>query len=65
VLKLAEAAMDAEAVWPCVEPALRRALAQLVKMREKEGKFLADDLVRRLDLLAQVWNRFGRWCRTP
>src|SRR2546422_1224308 len=39
VLKLAETTVNAEAVWPCVETALRRALEQLVKMREKEGKF--------------------------
>jgi uncharacterized protein (TIGR00255 family) len=51
VLKLAEAPLDAEAVWPCVESALRKALAQLVKMREKEGKFLAADLGGRLDAL--------------
>ncbi len=52
VLKLAETTIDAAAVWPCVAAALRKALAQLVKMREKEGKFLADDLAKRLDVLA-------------
>src|SRR5437016_1578632 len=52
VLKLAEVTVDAEAVWPCVESALRKALAQMIKMREKEGKFLANDLTQRLDLLA-------------
>ncbi|MCG3148356.1 MAG: hypothetical protein PCFJNLEI_01799 [Verrucomicrobiae bacterium] len=52
VLKLAEPAWDAEAVWPSVEQALKKALGQLVKMREKEGRFLADDLSKRLDVLA-------------
>lgn len=52
VMKLAETTVDAEAVWPQVEAALRSALAQLVKMREKEGKFLANDLGQRLNLLA-------------
>src|SRR5206468_1103147 len=52
VLKLAEAAMDADALWPSVEAALKKALAQLVKMREKEGKFLATDLAGRLDLIS-------------
>lgn len=51
VLKLAEAAMDAEVAWPCVETALRKALGQLVKMREKEGKFLAEDLSKRLGVI--------------
>ena len=52
VMKLAETTVDAELVWPCVETALRKALVQLVKMREKEGKFLANDLTQRLGLLA-------------
>lgn len=52
VMKLSETTVDAEAVWPCVEVALRKALAQLVKMREKEGKFLSADLTKRLETLA-------------
>ena len=52
VLKLAETSLDTETTWPAVESALRKALAQLVKMREKEGKHLAADLAARLDLLA-------------
>jgi uncharacterized protein (TIGR00255 family) len=51
VLKLAESMVDAEATWPGVEAALRKALLQMVKMREKEGKFLAEDLARRLDTI--------------
>ncbi len=51
VMKLAETTVDAEAVWPSVESALRKAVTGLVKMREKEGKFLADDLGVRLGLL--------------
>jgi uncharacterized protein (TIGR00255 family) len=51
VMKLAETTVDAEAVWPSVETALRKAVTGLVKMREKEGKFLADDLGVRLGLL--------------
>jgi uncharacterized protein (TIGR00255 family) len=52
VLKLAESALDADAMWSSVEVALKKALAQLVKMREKEGKFLAADLSKRLEVLA-------------
>lgn len=52
VLKLAETTLNAEAAWASVEVALKKALGQLVKMREKEGRFLADDLSARLDTLA-------------
>lgn len=52
VLKLGESAIDAEAVWPSVEQSLKKGLQELVKMREKEGKFLAADLGARLDTLA-------------
>ena len=52
VLKSTEPTIDTETVWPSVEQALKRALGQLVKMREKEGKFLAGDLTGRLDALA-------------
>jgi uncharacterized protein (TIGR00255 family) len=51
VLKLAETAVDADGLWSSVETALKKALAQLVRMREKEGKFLANDLAERLDIL--------------
>ena len=43
VLKSTEPTIDTEKVWPSVEQALKRALGQLVKMREKEGKFLTGD----------------------
>ena len=52
VLKLAESTVDAGSMWPSVEMALKKALAQLVKMREKEGRFLAADLSNRLDVIA-------------
>jgi uncharacterized protein (TIGR00255 family) len=51
VMKLAEASMDAESVWSNIESALRKAITGLVKMREKEGRFLANDLTERLNLL--------------
>jgi uncharacterized protein (TIGR00255 family) len=60
VMKLAETAVNAEAVWPQVETALRKALAQLVKMREKEGKFLANDLSQRLNVLAAGIDRIRK-----
>ena len=51
VLKLADATLDATALWPGIESALRHALDQVVRMREQEGKHLAGDLTTRLDLI--------------
>jgi uncharacterized protein (TIGR00255 family) len=51
VMKLAETSVDAESVWPSVRVALQKGVTGLVKMREKEGKFLANDLAERLSLL--------------
>jgi uncharacterized protein (TIGR00255 family) len=53
VIKPAEAGLDAERVWPTVEAALRKAITGLVRMREKEGKFLANDLAQRLGILEE------------
>lgn len=52
VLKLSEHALDPNQVWPCIETALRAALSQLIKMREKEGRHLARDIAQRLDGMA-------------
>src|SRR5262252_5422971 len=41
-------ALNPEDTWPAVERALRAALADLIKMREREGKHLAKDLIHRL-----------------
>jgi uncharacterized protein (TIGR00255 family) len=60
VLKLAEAELDADALWPCVETALEQALGQLIRMRQKEGRFLADDLRQRLQRLADGVARIRR-----
>jgi len=48
VMRAPEEAIKAEDVWPAIEKALRAALAELIKMREREGKHLAKDLIRRL-----------------
>jgi uncharacterized protein (TIGR00255 family) len=60
VLKLAESTVDPAAVWPHVKTALRRALAQLIRMREKEGRFLARDLWQRLATLEAGLNRIRK-----
>jgi uncharacterized protein (TIGR00255 family) len=48
VMRPPEEALEAEEVWPAIERALRVALADLIKMREREGKHLAKDLIHRL-----------------
>jgi len=48
VLKPTEREVDPEVIWPYVEAALKKALGQLVKMREKEGRNLRTDLLKRL-----------------
>src|SRR5215470_16197290 len=48
VMRTPEEAFDSSAVWPAIEHALRAALNELIKMREREGKHLAKDLIRRL-----------------
>src|SRR5205085_1685180 len=48
VMRAPEETIKATEVWPAVERALRTALAELIKMREREGKHLAKDLIHRL-----------------
>jgi uncharacterized protein (TIGR00255 family) len=51
VVRAAEEDMAIDDVWPHIETALKQSLAELVKMREREGKHLAKDLVKRLKLV--------------
>src|SRR5205085_12595325 len=48
VMRTPEETIDSSAAWPAIERALRAAVAELIKMREREGKHLAKDLIRRL-----------------
>lgn len=48
VMRIPEEMHKAADSWPAVEKALRAALAELIKMREREGKHLAKDLIHRL-----------------
>ncbi|MEY2484721.1 MAG: hypothetical protein QOG67_2465 [Verrucomicrobiota bacterium] len=48
VLRLPEVTIAAQDAWPAIDRALRAALADLIKMRESEGKHLAKDLIHRL-----------------
>ena len=51
VLRLPEEIFSVDEAWPHVEKALKEALADLVKMREVEGKHLAKDLIKRVKLV--------------
>ena len=48
VMRSPEQTVNADEAWPAIDHALRAALADLVKMREREGKHLAKDLIHRL-----------------
>jgi uncharacterized protein (TIGR00255 family) len=51
VFQTDEELVEAETIWPIVEKALSQALAALVKMREREGAHLAQDLAARVGIL--------------
>ena len=48
VMRTPEESIDSSEAWPAIERALRSGLNELIKMREREGKHLAKDLIRRL-----------------
>lgn len=54
VMRSPEETVKAPAAWPAVERALRDALADLIKMREREGKHLAKDLIHRLKAMRKT-----------
>ena len=51
VMRSPEHSITAAEAWPVLEQALVTALAELIKMREREGKHLAKDLIHRLKVL--------------
>ena len=51
VMRFTDNAIEAETAWPALERALTSALAELIKMREREGKHLAKDLIHRLKVI--------------
>ena len=53
VLRIPEEQISIDDAWPHVESALKEALSDLVGMREREGKHLAKDLIKRLKLVRQ------------
>ncbi|MDP9291547.1 MAG: YicC family protein [Verrucomicrobiota bacterium] len=53
VIRIPEEQMQIDGAWKHIEGALAEALTQLVKMREREGRHLAKDLIGRLKLIRQ------------
>ena len=53
VLHVAEEQIPLDEAWPLVEAALKQALGELVTMREREGKHLAKDLIKRLKIVRE------------
>ena len=51
VFQTDEELADAEHLWPAVEKSLKQALGSLVKMREREGAHLAQDLAARIAVM--------------
>src|SRR5512138_3922817 len=49
--------VEEEDFWPSVQKALRKALVQLVRMREREGAHLAGDLQRRIAVMRKATSR--------
>lgn len=60
VLRFAEDGLKPNDAWPALEEALNDALRDLIKMREREGKHLAKDLIRRLKLVRQSLKEVGQ-----
>ena len=56
VMRSPEHSIDAAEAWPVLQQALAAALAELIKMREREGKHLAKDLIHRLKVLRKEIN---------
>jgi uncharacterized protein (TIGR00255 family) len=55
VMRSPEHSINAAEAWPVLQHALAAALAELIKMREREGKHLAKDLIHRLkDLRKEI-----------
>ena len=64
VFQTDEQLVEEQNFWPAVERSLKKALTSLVKMREREGTHLAQDLAKRIDLMRAATNRIQRHAPT-
>lgn len=60
VFQTDEELVETENLWPAVQKALRQALAALVKMREREGAHLANDLSARIAIMRRCTARIQK-----
>ena len=60
VMRFSENTLTADEAWPSVEQALSTALSELIKMREHEGKHLANDLAARLTTIRNAVTEVSR-----
>ena len=60
VFQTDEQIVEEENFWPSVQKALRKALAALVKMREREGQHLGRDLAQRIAIMRLATTRIQR-----
>ena len=65
VLQTDEELAVEEDFWPAVEKALKQALSQMVKTREREGAHLAQDLARRIAVMRQSGGPDSEGTRRP
>lgn len=63
VMRVESAEEEPERVWPVLQEALRKALSSLDRMRLREGRALARDLMQRIDLLERIADDIR--CRAP
>jgi uncharacterized protein (TIGR00255 family) len=61
VIKAPEEQINPDTAWPRVEAALKAALADLLRMREAEGRHLAKDLEKRLKLVREHVKRIRKF----
>ena len=64
VLQTDEELAVEEDFWPAVEKALKRALSQMLKMREREGVHLAQDLSQRMTVMRQAAAKIEKYAPT-
>ena len=60
VMRFPEQNLNAEQAWPAVEEALGGALHDLIKMREREGKHLAQDVAERITTMRKALGEVGQ-----
>jgi uncharacterized protein (TIGR00255 family) len=60
VLQTDEQLATEENFWPAVEKALKKAVAQMLRMRKREGAVLGQDLARRIALMRKSAARIGK-----